>query len=313
MPGDPAGIVLVFVLSLLSLFSVLVAGFVIFSGQAVTLTDLRQSDQLPADAMLDEVLSRVVRGSDDYHSAVYSHSLLEDLYGSDSLLLRVANNRTPGASTPAISGTNPDWRIVPLYATNRPVPTPTSEVFLVKIPTSLADYHNDGPSVPDGESLPILAGRPASAKFTDEELEVDDALAGRRITFMDGPLLNATTTIVRSFSNESGESVQTRGALVLDLRDFGDIKVEINGGALQKLNELTIQAIPWLFYDRGIDGQPGKSGSDDDGNGTADDATELGTPGSDDFGYRFVINGAPFDGGGSDPEGSDTLVRTARG
>ena len=48
---------------------------------------------------------------------------------------------------------------------------------------------------------------------------------------------------------------------------------------------------------------PGFRGINDDGQGAVDDDAEIGWPGSDDVGYRFILNGHPFNGRGQNPAG----------
>lgn len=69
----------------------------------------------------------------------------------------------------------------------------------------------------------------------------------------------------------------------------------------RRFSEEDEQVYPAIFrrVDRGNDGQPGAGGVDDNRNGTSDDPTELGAPGSDDKPRNFVI--VQYHSGGPKP------------
>lgn len=54
-------------------------------------------------------------------------------------------------------------------------------------------------------------------------------------------------------------------------------------------DELIYDQVQFLPFDPGPDGQPGEAGTDDDNNGTKDDISELGWPGTDDHPNRKVV------------------------
>lgn len=88
MRRRPAGVVLLFVLALLALFALLMVTFVIVARQAkrsqmmAAHIERRQSDP---QELLHAALLQILRGDNNAQSALRSHSLLEDLYGSDGV------------------------------------------------------------------------------------------------------------------------------------------------------------------------------------------------------------------------------------
>ncbi|MGQ9576006.1 MAG: hypothetical protein ACUVUC_11885 [Thermoguttaceae bacterium] len=95
------GMLILIVLSLLAMFAVLGVAFVILTGQ-VKRTSLvhERSEQYyePAERVLEQVFKIVVRGSDNWACAAGRHSLLEDMYGDDTL------PGTAAAITPVCGG-----------------------------------------------------------------------------------------------------------------------------------------------------------------------------------------------------------------
>ena len=304
------GIVLVLCLSMLSLFSVLVAGYVIFTSQAVTVSAIEHRDELPVNASLRDAVNQLISGTDNYRSVAYQESILEDMYGRDSLLLRVGNRR-PGAvggSTPINNGSGADARVVLL------TPGATGDTLLIKFPTSLAAWHHDGSPLPEDTDLPILPGLFADYSrsqlrdtiYTNQDLVLDDVFTGRNVTFTEGPLRSLTFPIIRSFGSTSGDELE--GGFVIDIGSSDATEVEVNS-AVVNLRATALGQPASLFFDPGVDGQPGRGGNDDN-DGDINEADELGASGSDDYGYRFVLSGGVFNGRGSNPPGTNGLKRT---
>ncbi len=305
------GIVLVIVLTMLSLFSVLVVSYVIFSSEVVGIANAAQANaanKLPVGEALNSAVASLVHGSSSHHSAAYHASILEDIYGSDGMILRVGNHRV-GATTPSmpVNANGLDSRpmlLKPLNAQQQPLST------LFKLPTSLAAWHHDGTAPPAG----ALSNVPV--EFPNFPRDIDDALSGRLLTFIEGPLQNETFRIVRSFggSNANSPSVPTdveddlAGSVVIDLSQMESTEIVLDGNVAQLY--VTARLSPGrLTYDLGADGLPGRGGFDDDGDSRTDEDDEIGYPGSDDFGHRFVVNGTPFNGKGQNPVGMTGLAR----
>lgn len=313
-PSQRQGIVLLVALAMLGLFSVLIVSYVISTGQVAAITDLEQAqarEVLPVEASLEDAVAMLIHGSNDPHSAAYRHSLLEDLYGSDGVVLRVGNQRggSGGLSMP-ISQDGIDGRGFLLRALGTGA-TPVSTLF--KLPTSLAIWHNDGSPAPEG-----AVDNPNAVPVGVRNL--DDALSGRQMTFIEGPLQNMTFQIIRSFgadnTNDPTVAVDIEtilaGSVVIDLNQASSNEVDVNGVAYDLF--VTAAGSPGsLLYDLGDDGQPGAASIDDDGDNVVDEPDEIGFPGSDDYGYRIVINGLPFNGLGSNPNGFTGVSRNGPG
>ena len=300
-PAAPPGIVLVLVLSMLSLFSVLVAGYVVFTSQAVSVAAIEHRDELPFSSSMQGAINQLVSGTNDYRSAAYQQSLLEDLYGHDYLTLRVGNLRSPASNPPGFFAADVDSRVVVLSNL-------TDETLMVKVPTSLAPWHFDGAQLPEGTEVAIPQGLPADSLFAPEDVQLDDVLTGRYVTFTEGPLRNLTMPILRSFGTLSTENF-LRGSIVVDPQHSGVGDVEIGTSTMPIATAIQGRAAE-LFYDVGPDGAAGVKGVNDDNDGATDEPDECGWPGSDDYGYRFVINGAAFNGLGTNPGGFNALFRT---
>ena len=300
------GIVLLIALGMLTLFSIMIISYVITTGQVASITELDQADeQLPSPFYLDEAMGSLLYGTEDPQSASHGNSLLEDLYGYDGLLLRVGNRR---AGAPA------SWPAMPVNSQGldsrgfllRPLNGTDFYSGLFKFPTSLADWHFDGTTPPEGVVTNIL-------NISAEVRNFDDSLSGRYLTFLEGPLQNTTFRIVRSFGgsntkdpDDQGDATDIErdlaGSVVIDLEECPVTEVEVNG-VLYDLT-VTAQGAPGqLIYNPGEDGSPGRAGVDDDGDNVVDEEDELGFPGTDDYGYRFVVNGAPFNGNGRNSNG----------
>lgn len=300
------GVVLLIALAMLGLFSILIISYVIATGQVAAIAEVEQSREvLPVEVALEEAAGSLIYGSADHHSASHTHSLLDDLYGNDGVVLRVGNRRGGGGPNVPNMPVDPSG-----YDARGFLLRPTLTLF--KLPTSLAAWHNDGVPPPEGDvANPI--------NIPTEVKNLDDTLAGRQLTFLEGPLENATFQILRSFggNNIDGNITENNlpdieaelaGNVIIDLDQAPATEVEINGVTYDLL--ATAQSSPGsLLYDVGDDGQPGRAGIDDDQDGSVDEPDEIAFPGSDDFGYRFVINGAPFNGMGSNPEGLTGIGR----
>ncbi|KAA5540692.1 hypothetical protein FYK55_20080 [Roseiconus nitratireducens] len=320
-PRPNSGIVLLIVLGMLSLFTVLVVSFVVFSSQMADssyASQQRRQDEVLPKPPLDSAIMQLVIGTNDSRSAAFGASLLEDFYGVDGMQMRVGHRRgrviPPPNNTKLIPAIPGGQLLLPMVGVRAPQPQST----LFKFPTNLVWWHFDGdPSV---VTPPPGAVDPVNQPLRDRlRTYLDDALAGRIVTFDEGPLKDQSFRIVRSLGTDNGTPDQGNsitdppefnmaGNLVIDLSELGDEIVTING-VPEQLYLVAANFPNRLLYSPGPDDAPGQAGVDDDGANGVDDAGELGAPGSDDVGFRFVVNGAVFNGRGINPAGVTGLVR----
>lgn len=288
------GVVLLVALGMLALFSVLVVSYVVFSSQmreAAYATLQREQNIYLDETEADTAILQLIRGTNDYRSAAYGHSLLEDLWGSDGKGMQVGH-RLNGAG-----GAIPVAAQAVAISNNK---TATSRTTLVKFPTHLAPWHDNGSSY----SLPP-ALRPSAIASFGTSANLDDAFSGRLITFVEGPLEGVTFRVARSFGRaNTGSNAENAvaGCFVIDLAEMEDPNVEFNGTEYT-VTELLASNPNALFYSLGNDRAPGLAGVNDDGDTLTDEADEVGAFNSDDAGYRFVMNGEPFNGRGINPAG----------
>ncbi|MEP4686165.1 MAG: hypothetical protein ABJ015_31495, partial [Rhodopirellula bahusiensis] len=230
-------------LGMLALFSVLVVSYVVFSSQmreASYATLQREQNIYLDEAEADDAVLQLIRGTNDYRSAAYGHSVLEDLWGSDGRGMQVAH-RLSGSTGAAIPVAGQAIAI----SNNK---TATSKTSLVKFPTHLAPWHDDGTNY----SLPPRLRPNALADF-GVSANLDDAFSGRLITFVEGPLEGVTFRIARSFgrsnSGPSGEAA-VAGSFVIDLAEMKNPNVEVNGNQFT-VTELLDTNPDALFYSLG--------------------------------------------------------------
>ncbi len=185
----------------------------------------------------------------------------------------------------------------------RPLSAGKPQTTLFKFPTSIQRWYHDGSSPPGGPALSTIP--------SDLRVNYDDIFAGRLVTFVEGPLYGVTFRVIRSFGRDnagSNQEASLAGCLVIDLSEMPTEELSVDGST--EALYVTAGIHPnRLLYDAGDDERPGRAGFDDDGNMTVDDFTELGYPGSDDIGYRFVINGGAFNGLGQNPSGLTGVTR----
>ncbi|MGB7325768.1 MAG: hypothetical protein WBD31_12915 [Rubripirellula sp.] len=203
------GIVLLVVLGMLTLFSVMAVSYLVFtSRQRSTAYNISRSEtnNFDGEQLLGDALEEILVGSNTPESSVWGHDILGDLYGMRDAIL--------GEMTPWQSGA-PTF-VVADPALVRP------EVLLnnfVRIPTELfrsATYPNRRV---DHSSLPERNYPSASTPL----FEMDDELAGRILTFREGPLEGLSMRVLRSFGNHVSPTVTNgrqilSGQLVLDMR-----------------------------------------------------------------------------------------------
>jgi len=104
---DRRGVLLLIVLALLALFGVTAVGFYIVatSGKRSADATVRtaQNTERP-DNLLNEALAQVLRGTNNTQSAIGPHSLLEDMYGNNTLTGEITSSPQPIAPTYNTSG-----------------------------------------------------------------------------------------------------------------------------------------------------------------------------------------------------------------
>lgn len=304
------GVVLLIVLGMLSLFTVLIVSFVVFSSQGVQSSyasqERRLRELLPAPP-IDAAVLQMIIGTDDPMSAAYGNSLFEDIYGVDGKMMRVGHRRgAPPAGVGMVPASSRGQLLLPLQINNQPQTT------LFKFPTNMVYWYFDGPAAPPG---------PAMYPYADIMPHLDDALAGRIVTFDEGPLKNKSFRVIRSLGIDNGTPNQggsitdaveysLAGNLVIDLSELDSETITVNG-IPEPLYPTAANTPNQFLYGPGPDGFPGGPG-DDDGQNGANDPGELGWPGSDDLGFRFVLNGTVFNGRGVNTSGDSGLVRNNR-
>ena len=110
------GVVLLLVLALLAVFGVVVLAFVVVTGFArrgAETAKLHQVQYDPPENTVMQAALQVIRGSNNPASAIWCHSLLEDVYGDDIL-----EGNLTFTSPPA--GTGQIWPVNPLPGANPP-------------------------------------------------------------------------------------------------------------------------------------------------------------------------------------------------
>ncbi len=326
------GVILLVVLGMLSLFSVLVVSYVVFSSQMAD-TSFASSEKrlkaLPAEPVFDDAILSLIVGTNDPKSATFGHSIMEDIYGTDGFAMRVGHRRIGATNTNQVPSNALNQDLVrgrllrPLDANGKPLST------LFKLPTNAALWHDNGPGTISGYTPRFLD--PADSAYPSPDpkypypnnpltippdpsifrVALDDVFAGRSLTFTEGPLYGVTFRVVRSFGvGNTGNVIELglAGSLVIDLSELPTEELTVEG-VKQPLYVTAAVAPNRLLYDAGDDDLPGRGLFDDDNKNGVDDFGELGYPGSDDIGYRFIINGQPFNGRGQNPSGQTGLRR----
>ncbi len=213
-PNQPAGIILLVVISSLAFFSILIATFLIYS------RDARQSSFVLASRnyrapdikdLLDEALMMQVRGTDDPNSPFFGEDLLSDFYGRDDAYeLRVrAQNTTNAGSFRHVGGG------------------------YIRFPVQWG--LGDDPSV---------TPRPIG-------LQRDDLFAGRLITFTSGPLSNYTHRVIRSRVVPVGATAPVPVDILYIQLDPAVVPSTVNFAGDQNQLVAPQSALSRLFYDDG--------------------------------------------------------------
>ncbi len=319
------GIVLLIALGMLSLFSVLIVSFVVFSSQqnqiAVSAAQQRAENIDPAP-IFDTIINTIVAGDSNPESPAFHEDLLGDLWGTDHLRMRVAHRRWGTATLGIAPQRGMLLQPMPVNQTD-----PVSTLF--KFPIHLASWHIDGNGPPYSPLVQEMASqvvaplpRPTPTSFPPNyelllrarnlpDYRLNDVFAGRLITFLEGPLANHTFRVIRSFGTDLDAAATATdnflaGCLVIDLAEMGTSEVEYNGETVN-LYRLATDSPNALLYSGGPDGAPGLANFNDDANGIVDDPSEFGTEVTDDVGYLFLMNGVPFNGRGRNASGANMV------
>ncbi|MFK8112769.1 MAG: hypothetical protein AB8B91_11225 [Rubripirellula sp.] len=216
-----SGVVLLVVLGMLTLFSVLAVSYLVFTSRNLSsASNINRSETARVDtkALVERSLEKVLVGSNGPDSALWSHDVIGDLYGS--------RDAVEGVVTAPGNYPNQNIDCVPeVLMGGQFLRFPTNLHVAATLPYRRNDQQVERryPGYPGGFQ-PI----PPATRFP-----VDDMLNGRLLTFTDGPLENLTFPIVRSFGDHRNVPQEGREALsgqvVIDLRDHLNSSVEIDG------------------------------------------------------------------------------------
>ncbi len=188
------GLVLLVVLSMLTLFSMLAITYLAVASRSRSASvALARSEHrgTPAPRLLDAALSQLLRGTTDDDSALWKHSLLEDLYGSPAQ------------------------------------PSGEDEPIVLRVRSE--DYARANPArdmTGSSDQRPmLLAGRFLRVPLESAGLAQEtDVYAGRVVTFLSGPLMHQSFHVVRyvgAVSSSAGPAeLAQQYSLLIDLSEI---------------------------------------------------------------------------------------------
>lgn len=214
------GLILLVVLGMLSLFSLLAVTYVVFSSQAriASLAMAKRDYKITTpERLLDFSIKQVVRGTNDSGSALAGHDLLADLYGAAETPLTVSARSNSNDRL----GRRPPPPFVPQYTVHT-------------IPVG----DNEGPQLYGGHLLKI------PLQYNLNLPEQHDALTGRVLTFLGGPLVNQSVRIIRYVGEidltnlASFEAIQY--SVIVDLSSIQEKFVTL-GGATRTIAQWAAQ------------------------------------------------------------------------
>lgn len=107
------GIVLLLVLAILAAFGLIVLAYVVLTGhtrRGAEAAKRFQEQYDPPQQVVEQVLMQVLRGSNDPHSSIWCHSLLEDMYGD-----RGQNGRIAGGTPVNLVAGGQLWAFAPSF------------------------------------------------------------------------------------------------------------------------------------------------------------------------------------------------------
>lgn len=172
-PRNPRrGVLLLVVMALLALMATVTMTFVLVSGvqmRSARGTALADLDTNSHEALLDGAMDQLLRGAEDPSSPIWTHSLLEDLYGHDTRLgpLTGSVSATPNAPRFQENGTFVE---LSLDFDNKRID-----------PMKPSLHPNQSPGFYDGRLLTMLSG--STAFVTRRIVRSDPTGAGNVVTF----------------------------------------------------------------------------------------------------------------------------------
>ncbi|WP_147868834.1 hypothetical protein [Stieleria maiorica] len=223
---DRHGVVLLIVLGMLSLFTVLVISFVVFSSQMARTAysnKERQRTAIPVDEPIESALLQLVVGTNNPRSAAFGHSLLEDMYGTDGVQMRVGHLRgnvnrnnlpIPLYGLPALRDKVGGTLLLPMPRDGSGNINGTPETTLFKFPTNLVSWYDEGelsnPAIDRSPGYASMSPVNTYRYHIEQRPDLDDVFAGRLVTFDEGPLAGVTFRVIRSFGRQNGEPETAR-------------------------------------------------------------------------------------------------------
>jgi hypothetical protein len=314
------GIILLVALGLLALFGILIAAYLTFasdSRKAAFNSARRDFRTRDPEHSLHDAMMQILRGTTDPSSALFRQDLLGDYYGyhSTEMAVSAADVNTNGERL-AVTALHP---LPPLGPQQFPGNDRNRGVLsiganMVKVPLHFTTAQ------PFGAPLNTTPENIHNSATFVSPWNLDDALTGRTVTLLAGPLQGMTLPIDRWMGvRDSGHPAYNQRYSMFVHFDLEQLpsNVLLADGSVRPLGELiaagtntTVYRSAALFYNAGADGGFGRRGVDDDGNGVADDPAEAGFPGSDDQPYAMVINPIPMNGSGTGIRASDGNTQT---
>jgi hypothetical protein len=267
------GLVLLIVLGMLALFSILAVSFVVFSGNSKDASvSISRAKQRTVDtrALADSALMNMLRGTNTPLENVFDgHTLLGDIYSSDPIVSLPFSLIDPGRcldlnSAIHVAGEDNVIRVLGENVGGGTVPTPFIKIPLAR-PRSNTVGDASGP-------LPMP----------------HDALTGRLITFVTGPLRNETFRILKYVGGET--QVPATGGTTLEYLNYS-ILISL---AELKTDQLTSELADGSTVTRSVGDWVGISP-----NTLCYEATDFNDLNTYFRRHEFVINGATFNGVGT--------------
>jgi hypothetical protein len=237
------GIILLVVLGMLTLFSVLAVSYLVFTSRnraAAISIQRAENRSLDPQPWLDNALEKLLVGDRGPDSSLWGHDLLGDLYGMRDAI--------QGQLTPSNEYVVPDDLVGPEVLLGEFVRVPTELYRSANYPNRRFDSATLKERIYPHNSTPAFS--------------TDDELAGRILTFNEGPLAGLSMKIVRYFGDHrgatNGRDILT-GQLILDLRPHMNRVVTVDNAGVTESHTLRTWVekhaagdlhISLLFYDK---------------------------------------------------------------
>ena len=220
-----SGLILLVVLGMLTLFSMLTITYLAYSGssRAGSMQLARREYRgTPSPRLTDEALKQLLRGTPDVRSALYGHSLLEDLYSPpfafrvrDYALLFQQTNGITLPLTPDDTKPPPGGIQRPMVLGGRFLRIP----LVLETPRFLPEYSNS------------LKYRWVSSNLS----LVHDIVAGRIVTFAEGPLAGESFRIIRYIGPVSIDPNNPTSQDLIDFAQQYSIIIDLNEADMDKV------------------------------------------------------------------------------